>query len=75
MGIIDRTHIMVTSARRFIGPTATGFITGIIGTTGTGAEPAFSAAFDRRVETPAGYLFGEPDPVGAELDPADGDVS
>ena len=74
--IIGRTRITVMSARRSIGPTATGFITGIIiGTTGTGTEPAFSAVFDRRVETPAGYLFGEPEPAGAELDPADGNVS
>ena len=43
MDIIGRTHIMVSPARRFIGPTATGFIIGIItGTTGTGIEPALA---------------------------------
>jgi hypothetical protein len=71
---IGRIHIMVTPVRRFIGRTATGFITVIIGTTGTGAE-RLNADFNRRVETPAGYFFGDAEIPGAELDEGDCDVS
>jgi hypothetical protein len=65
---------MVTSVRRFIGRTATEFIIGIIGTIGTGADRGLTR-FNRRVETPAGYFFGDAELAGAELDEGDCDVS